>query len=106
MLSALFPSVCPYGTERLSLEGFSWNSYLEFFTEIYQHFLIVVKMGQIKRRTTDTCVNDRYGGERLCFVCQVRTDTQEAVVNGNTQSSILDCILLGSDVPTFTRNGL
>jgi len=63
-------------------------------------------MGQIERRTTYNCVIDRCGGDRLCFVCQVRTETLEAVVNGNTQSSMMDCNLLGSDVPTFTRNGL
>jgi len=40
-----------------------------------------------------------------CVVCQVWTETQEAVSNGNTLSSMMGCNLLGFDVPTFTRNG-
>jgi len=45
MFSALFPSVCPYGTVRLHWWDFLEISCLEFFTKIYQHFLILVKMG-------------------------------------------------------------
>ena len=106
MLSALFPSICPYGTQRLSLEGLSWN----FVFGIFLLKFISTSWLWLKR--------DKENGELPipvwlmvmvgtgCFVCQVRTETQEAVGNGNTQSSMMDCNLLGFDVPKFTRNGL
>jgi len=42
-------SVCPHGTTRLPLDGFSWNLILEYLSNICREYSSLIKIGQEKR---------------------------------------------------------
>ena len=43
------PSVCPHGTTRLSLEGFSWNFVFIYFSKFCTEFLTLIEIWQEQR---------------------------------------------------------